>query len=261
MRAMRRVRLFHWKSKEAAALIAKLRAAGFEAVHNAETQSPSVRELKESGAVAIVIDLSRLPSHGKYVGAWVRGSKSTRHLPLVFVGGEAEKVAAIKKQMPDAVYSSIAGVGAALKKAIAQPPSDPVVPRQMMETAPGRTAAQKMGIRAGTPVGLIDPPADYLKVLGVLPEGVGLEENPRRVCPVTVWFVHDRGEYEAALASRRALAAKSRLWIVWQKGRRDGLNGNFVREAALAMGLVDYKVCSLDGVWTGMVFAVKKVRG
>jgi len=260
MRAMRRVRLFHWKSKEAEALIGRLRAAGFEAVHNPETQSPSVRELKESGAVAVVIDLSRLPSHGKYVGAWVRGAKSTRHIPLVFVGGEAEKVAAIKKQMPDAVYSSIAGVGAALKKAIARPLSDPVVPRQMMETAPGRTAAQKMGIREGSTVGLIDPPADYLKVLGVLPEGVALEEDSRRVCPVTVWFVHDPGEYEAALASRRLLAVRSRLWIVWQKGRRDGLNGNFVREAALAMGLVDYKICSLDGVWTGMVFAVKKVR-
>ena len=258
---MRRVRLFHWKSKEAEVLVAKLRAAGFEAVHRAETQSPSVRELKESGAVAVVIDLSRLPSHGKYVGAWVRGAKSTRHIPLVFVGGEAEKVAAIKKQIPDAVYSSIAGVGAALKKAIAQPPSDPVVPRQMMETAPGRTAAQKMGIREGSTVGLIDPPADYVKVLGVLPKGVTLEEDSRGVCPVTVWFVHDPGEYEAALPSRRLLAARSRLWIVWQKGRRDGLNGNFVREAALAMGLVDYKICSLDGVWTGMVFAVKKARG
>lgn len=136
-----------------------------------------------------------------------------------------------------------------------------MVPRQMMETAPGRTAAQKMGIREGSVVGLIDPPADYLKVLGVLPEGVVLEEDSWRVCPVTVWFVHDPGEYGAALASRRGLAAKSRSWIVWQKGRRDGLNGNFVREAALAMGLVDYKICSLDGVWTGMVFAVKKARG
>lgn len=257
---MARVRLFHWRSQEAAALIAKLRAAGFAVVHHAETQSPSVREIKESGVVAVVIDLSRLPSHGKYVGAWLRGSKSTRHIPLVFVGGDAEKVAAIKKQMPDAVYSSLAGVGAALKKAIANPVSEPVVPRQMMETAPGRTAAQKMGIRAGAVVGLIDPPTDYLKVLGVLPEGVVLEEDSRRVCPVTVWFVHDAGEYEAALPSRRALAAHGRLWIVWQKGRRDGLNGNFVRVAALAMGLVDYKICSLDGVWTGMVFTVKKTR-
>ena len=255
------VRLFHWKAKEAGPLIAKLHAAGYEVAHNAETQSPSAREIKESGVVAVVIDLSGMPSHGKYVGAWLRGSKSTRHIPLVFVGGEAEKVAAIQKQMPDAVYASVAGVGTALKKAIRNPPSDPVVPRQMMETAPGRTAAQKMGIREGNVVGLIDPPIDYVRVIGELPSGVVMEEDSRKACPVTIWFVHDPGEYEAALPSRRLLAARSRLWIVWQKGRRDGLNGSFVRERALALGLVDYKICSLDGVWSGMVFAVKKARG
>jgi hypothetical protein len=258
---MPRVRLFHWKAKEAGPLIAKLHAAGYEVVHRAETQSPSVREIKESGAVAVVIDLSRMPSHGRYVGAWLRGSKSTRQIPLVFVGGDAEKVAAIKKHLPDAGYASVAGIGGALKKAIANPLREPVVPRQMMESAPGRTAAQKMGIRADSTVGLIDPPADYAKVIGELPQGVVMEEDSGRVCPVTVWFVHDAGEYEAALPSRRSLAARSRLWIVWQKGRRDGLNGNFVRERALAMGLVDYKVCSLDGVWSGMVFTVKKTRG
>ncbi len=257
------VRLYHWKAAEAGALIAKLRVAGFEVVHKPEART-STRELKESGVVAVVIDLSRMPSHGKYVGAWLRGSRSTRHIPLVFVGGEAEKVAAIKKQMPDAVYASVAGVGTALKRAIRNPPADPVVPRQMMEAAPGRTAAQKMGIREGNVVGLIDPPVDYTKVIGELPEGVvmqeDMEEDSGRPCPITIWFVHDAGEYEAALASRRALAVRSRLWIVWQKGRRDGLNGNFVRERALAMGLVDYKICSLDGVWSGMVFTVKKAR-
>jgi hypothetical protein len=33
-----------------------------------------------------------------------------------------------------------------------------------------------------------------------------------------------------------------------------------VREVALAVGLVDYKICSLDGVWSGMLFAVKKAQ-
>ena len=144
---MQRVRLFHWKPEESELLITKLRAAGYEVMYNAQTQSPSVREMKQSGTVAVVIDLSRLPSHGKNLGAWLRGSKSTRHLPLVFVGGEAVKVAAVRKHLPDAVYASLAGVAVALKKAIASRPSDPVIPRQMMETAADRTAAQKLGIR------------------------------------------------------------------------------------------------------------------
>jgi hypothetical protein len=259
MDPMLRVRLFHWKAEEAKPLIGKLRAAGYEVVQRPGART-SVREVKESGTAAVVIDLSRMPSHGRYVGAWMRASKSTRHIPLLFVGGEPEKVAAIQKHMPDAVYTSVAGIGAALKKAITNPLRDPVIPMQMLETAPGRTAAQKMGIRAASMVGLIDPPPDYLKVLGELPDGVVLEEDSSHVRPVMVWFVHDPGEFEAALPSRRALAVRSRLWIVWQKGRRDGLNGNFVRERALAMGLVDYKICSLDGVWSGMVFTVKKAR-
>jgi DNA-binding response OmpR family regulator len=84
-----RVRLYHWKEEEAERLIAKLRAAGYEVMHKPQART-STRELKESGAAAVVIDLSRMPSHGKYVGAWLRGSKSTRYIPLVFVGGEAK---------------------------------------------------------------------------------------------------------------------------------------------------------------------------
>jgi len=252
------VRLFHWKSAEAEPLIATLRSAGYEVVYNRVTQSPSVREIRGSAPAAIVIDLSRMPSHGRYVAAWVRGSKSIRHIPIVFVDGDHAKVEVIRREIPDAVYTTQARLAAALKRV--KPVSDPIVPKQMMETDPSRTAAQKLGIREGAVVGLIDPPADYKKVLGKLPAGVVLEESPDRVCAVTLWFVHDPGEFEAELGARRGLAARGRLWVLWQKGRRDGLNGNFVRQGALAMGLVDYKICSVDGVWSGMVFAVKKAR-
>jgi hypothetical protein len=253
-----RVRLFHWRAEEAGPLIAKLRAAGYEAIHNPETQSPSVRKIKESGVVAAVIDLSRLPSQGRYVAAWLRRSKVTRHLPLVFVGGEAKKVETMQRQIPDAVYVSLRGIGSALQKAIHHPPREPVIPRGMMETAPGRTTARKLGIREGSVVVLIDPPADYARVIGELPADAAFDEDARSMGSVTLWFVHDAGEYAAVLPSRRALAARSRLWILWQKGRRDGLNATFVRKAALALGLVDYKICSLDAVWSGMAFAVKK---
>jgi hypothetical protein len=254
------IRLFHSKVEEAAPLIAKLRAAGYAVIYHERTQPPSVREIQESVPAAVVIDLSRMPSPGRAVGAWLRGSKSTRHIPLVFVGGDPAKVAPLRQEIPDAVYATIAGIRGAVKKAIANPPSEPIVPRQMMQGYEKRTTAQKLGIREGSVVGLIDPPDDYLRVLGDLPRDVVMEENPSCECAVTLWFVHDAGEYAAALPVRRVLAARSRLWIIWQKARRGGLNGKFVREAALSMGLVDYKICSLDAVWSGMAFAVKKAR-
>ncbi len=257
-----RVHVFSSNPEAAPPLIARLRAAGYAVTYRPPPSSPSLREIHESVPAAVVINLSRMPSQGRAIGAWLRGSKSTRHIPLVFVDGDAPKVAALRREIPDAVYTSLAGIRGALKKAIANPPAQPVVPRQMMQGYEKRTAAQKLGIREGFDVSLIDPPPDYPCVLGELPRGVVIEEdameNPFRACAVTLWFVHDAGEYAAALPRRRALAARSRLWIVWQKSRRDGLNGNFVRATALPLGLVDYKICSLDAAWTAMAFAVRK---
>jgi hypothetical protein len=93
------VRLFHWSSAEAEPLIAKLRTGGYEVAYKRDTQSPSIREIRGAAPVAIVIDLSRMPSHGRYVAAWVRGSKSIRHIPIVFVDGDPAKVEAIRREI------------------------------------------------------------------------------------------------------------------------------------------------------------------
>lgn len=128
------VRLFHRRSAEAGPLIAKLHSAGYEVAYKRETQSPSVREIRDTAPAAIVIDLSRMPSHGRYVAAWVRGSKSIRHIPIVFVDGDPAKFEAIRREIPDAVYTTQARLLAALKRV--KPVKDPVVPKQMMETDP-----------------------------------------------------------------------------------------------------------------------------
>jgi hypothetical protein len=252
----RTVRVFHPRAKEAEALLAMLRAAGYRAIYHTTPGAPSVREVQAEGPSAIVIDLSRLPSHGRAVGAWVRGSKGIRNIPLIFVGGDPAKVAAIRREIPDAVYTSHEKLPAALR--LAKAPKEPVIPRQAMDTTPGRANAQKLGIREGARVFMIDPPNDYERVVGALPDGVEVVEGPP--ASVALWFAHDPAEFEAALPKRRALAATSKLWILWPKDRRDGFNGTFVRARALKLGLVDYKICSLNDTWSGMLFAVKKSR-
>lgn len=250
------VRLFHQRADEAEALVHTMRASGYRVIYDSRPGVPSVREVRDEGTSAIVIDLSRLPSFGRAIGAWVRGSKGIRHIPLIFVGGEPAKVAAIREEIPDAVYTSPARVAAALRSA--KPASEPVIPRQAMQTPPSRTTVEKLGIREGAKVLLMDPPRDYEGVIGAMPSGAAFVEDPPAA--VTLWFVHDPGEFEAALSGKRKLASTSRLWIVWKKGRRDGFNGDFVREKALKLGLVDYKICSLNEAWSGMLFAMRKAR-
>ncbi|MGA3043608.1 MAG: hypothetical protein ABSF54_22765, partial [Bryobacteraceae bacterium] len=82
------------------------------------------------------------------------------------------------------------------------------------------------------------------------------QEAPAAACPITLWFVHDAAACREALPGMRKLAGRTKLWILWRKG--SGVTQPFLRESAAAVGLVDYKICSVDGTWSAMLFARRK---
>jgi hypothetical protein len=256
---MARVRLFHWKAAEAAPLIEALRASGHAVDYHNKTLT-SRAEFRKNLPEAFVIDLTRMPSHGREVATSLRGTKYTRHLPIVFVDGEPEKVAALRKLLPDAVYTTRAKAGAAVKKA--KPVADPVVlPIGILSHRP---LVQKLGIRENMRVALFDPPTGYAKILGALPRGALLEEEPDEALAITLWFVRDAGTYLSGLPRMREMADKTRLWVIYpkqgpkQSAQTTNLTQFIVRQSAIDIGLVDYKICSVSETWTGMLFARKK---
>jgi len=253
---MPRVRLFHWRAEEAQTLVAALRAGGYTVEYPGDKANGRWRSLRENPPLAAIIDLTRLPSHGRYVAAEIRASKSMRSIPIVFVDGDPAKIERIRKDLPDAVYTSRTRLVSALKRV--KPLSHPVVAPRMMNRT-DRTTAEKLGIKAGARVALIDPPADYVRVLGKLPKDASLEEEPDEMLPMTLWFVRDPDQYLAGLGRMRKRAITSRIWIIYPKGRQaSGLTQGLIREAALSVGLVDYKVCSVSEIWTGLLFTRKK---
>src|SRR5579859_477576 len=167
MPPMRRVRLFHWRADEAKPLIAVLREGGYTVDYPGDKANGSWRSLRESPPMAAVIDLTRLPSHGRHVAAEMRATKSLRHIPVVFVDGDPEKVERIRRDLPDAVYTSRARLASVLKRV--KPLSDLVAAPRMMNRT-DRSTAEKLGIKAGARVAVIDPPPDYVRALGKLPK-------------------------------------------------------------------------------------------
>lgn len=101
------VRLVHWKEEEVAERAAILEAEGYEVDGAVPGTSIGLRALSANPPLAVVIDLGRLPSHGREIGRAVRSSKSLRAVPLVFVAGAPAKVTQAKVEFPDAV--SVAG--------------------------------------------------------------------------------------------------------------------------------------------------------
>ncbi|MGE0129963.1 MAG: hypothetical protein AB7U82_17915 [Blastocatellales bacterium] len=262
---MRRVRLIHWKAEEAAGKIAKLRAAGYE-VDYGETTPGALRDYLNNPPAAFVIDLSRLPSHGRDVAMALRTHKTTRHTPMVFVEGEPEKIERIKVSLPDAVYTTWSRIRSSLKAAIASPTTNPVVPESNLAGYSGTPLPKKLGIKPKTIVALVGAPKDFEKTLGELPEGVKLKKQVGKQCDLIIWFIRMRAELYDRIKEMGELtgaASGNGLWIAWPKqasGVATDLNQNVVRETGLASGLVDYKVCAIDATWSGLKFARRKVK-
>jgi len=260
---MLRIRVVHWKDSESGPLLKACRACGFEVEYTAEDLPLIARVVRGSVSSnaapdALVIDLTRLPSHRRELALAIRARKYTRGIPIVFVDGAPEKVAAIRKLLPDATYATRRQLCARVKAACAKKIANPAAPPTVMERYGTRTKAQKLGIKEASSVAVIDAPRDYATVLGEMPASVEFHEDPDQTHPVTLWFIRDPRDYRDGLRRMRALAAKTKLWVVWPKGGKSGLNSNVVREGGNEVGLVDYKICALGEQWSGMVFAPRR---
>lgn len=273
---MSRVRLVHWNEAEAKERAKLLRAAGYEAAFQLPAGPAFLRELRERLYAAVVIDLSRLPSHGRELAMSIRVQKSTRHLPLVFLGGDAEKVGRIRALLPDATYTEWSRVRTALRHAIAHPPAAPVAPSSVLAAYAGTPLVKKLGIKPQSVVALVGAPAGFSKTLGALPSGAKLRASTSGRCDLALWFTRTRREMERGVRPLAARTGAAPLWILWPKkqsvrarsprsnhGRRKAaptsdLTQQIVREVAMARGLVDYKICAVDNTWSGLLFRRKR---
>ncbi len=158
----------------------------------------------------------------------------------------------------------------------------PSVPRKPLKSAPARRPKpasraapgipapagysgtplpKKLGIKPGARVTLLGAPDAFAEILRPLPDGVCFSDSLRTQADLILWFVTSAPEYTRRLASVRRAIGRDGLWVIWPKkssGVVTDMNESVVRDAALATGIVDYKVCAVDQTWSGLKFAVRK---
>jgi hypothetical protein len=127
----------------------------------------------------------------------------------------------------------------------------------------GTPLPKKLGIKEGQQLAFLNAPEGYVRsLIGDTQHETTLGEKGVAF-DLIQFFTAARGEYEAALPDLKlALAKTGSLWISWPKkaaGVATDLNENIVRDLALEAGLVDVKVCAVDGTWSGLklVYRVK----
>jgi len=119
-----------------------------------------------------------------------------------------------------------------------------------------RRLVDKLGIKPGTRIAILNAPRGYRATLGTLPPGVVVASAPRGTFPFIRFFTRSRSLLQTKLDMLlRALEPDGALWISWPKkasGVATDMTEDAVREIALPVGLVDIKVAAVDDVWSGL---------
>jgi CheY-like chemotaxis protein len=259
---MARVRLIHWNPEEAASGVRALVRSGHQ-VDSARLEPAALKALKSNPPDVILIDLSRSPSQGRDLGVLLRKTRSTRSVPLVFVGGEPGKLKRIVELLPDAVYTEWSRIRGAVTRALRGRSGDPIVPDSTFAAYAGAPLAKKLGIKPGSVVALVGAPEGFENRIGGLPADVTIRRGARGRCDLAIWFARSRSDVVRRVGRLGEFAGSGGLWIAWPKrasGVRSDLTQKAVREIGLNSGLVDYKVCSIDDTWSGLRFTRRERR-
>ena len=125
----------------------------------------------------------------------------------------------------------------------------------------GTPLAQKLGIKPGTTIVLINAPANYRKLLGNFANGVEFTSRVLANSNFIHLFTTHRSELEKQVPRLRAkIADPGTLWVSWAKkssGVATDITEDVVRKVALPLGFVDIKVCAVDETWSGLKLMIR----
>jgi len=259
---MVRVQIISSDSEKREDLTAALEGAGYEVA--ASSMSEKLRhQLLAAPPGAIVIDLERAPATGRDLGLYLRVQSATRRCTLLFLDGKPEKVAEIQALLPDACYSTGGTLVEDLERGLQNQPARPVVPASVFAGYSGRPLPDKLGLKPGMSVNLIDAPDEFEALLMPLPENLQLSYDGCTAPDLTLWFTTSLEALTADLPIRLQQARPGNIWIFWPK-RSSGVDSDLtqaaVRKAGLEANWVDFKVCAVDQTWTALCFSARKEK-
>lgn len=125
----------------------------------------------------------------------------------------------------------------------------------------GTPLPKKLGIHPNARVGLVGAPKGFEELVEPLPDGATLSRSGRGVCDLWLWFPRSESELRAQMGTRVERLGQNGIWICWPKkasGVATDLSENLIRDTGLAAGLVDFKVCAIDAVYSGLKLTRRK---
>lgn len=253
-----RVCLLHWNEKERLERISQLALINIEVLEVINAGPQFAKALETARPDAVVIDLSRLPSQGRDLGIMIRARAGTRQIPIVFVEGAEDKVTAIRGLLPDAEFTNWAQIMPVLKRVVNAKDKSFIAQTSVFAAYSQKPLATKLGIKPGFRVCLIGESENLLGAPKGLPEGVEIVTEFENGANLYLWCLRSQTEFSNQLALIKSVVKHAPTWVGWPKKTSEttsDLSQAIIREECLAVGMVDYKICSINEKWSALLFA------
>src|SRR4030042_946501 len=119
-----------------------------------------------------------------------------------------------------------------------------------------KSVAQKLFIKPGNKVLMINPPPGYRTQLGALPGDATLISATENLVDVIQLFVANRAELEAQLPRLKSLLApKGMIWVTYHKGTskvKTDINRDTINAYAHSIGMEGVAMISIDEDWSAL---------
>jgi hypothetical protein len=134
-----------------------------------------------------------------------------------------------------------------------------------------RSLPDKLGYKAGMAVAFVGLPAELEGLASAVPfrhvlrtESWNGDLGPTASLDLIHAFARSRADIEGGLPRLQdAIKRDGTVWISWPKKSAKvptDVTEDVVRNAALALDLVDVKVAAVDAVWSGLKLVIRKER-
>jgi hypothetical protein len=121
---------------------------------------------------------------------------------------------------------------------------------------------KKLGLKSAMRVLVLNPPPGIDTLLSGAPKDLTRLARLSGFDFALAFVVSGHALASAFAKLEPKLAQSGMIWMAWPKKTSrmaTDIDENGVRRAGLALGLVDVKVCAIDGTWSGLKF-VRRLR-
>ena len=119
-----------------------------------------------------------------------------------------------------------------------------------------KSISQKLSIKPGNKLLLINPPDGYLARMGQMPPGAIILNDSSILVEAIQVFIANRAELEEQLPRLKELMApKGMLWVSYHKGTsrvKTDINRDTINAYARSLGLEGVTMISIDDDWSAL---------